>query len=72
MSGSPVLPIDSGRYGSEEIKSIFSEESRLKYMLQVEAAVAYAEASLKLIPSEAAREIALKSNTESVPYRKWK
>ena len=55
-----------------EAKTIFTEESRLKYMLEVEAAVANAEAYLKLIPSEAAKEIALKSNIKLVPYKKWK
>jgi len=72
MSGVPVLPIDSGRYGSVEAKTIFSEESRLKYMLKVEAVVATAEASLKLIPLKAAKEISSKSNIKLVPYKKWK
>jgi adenylosuccinate lyase len=72
MSNVPVLPIDSGRYGSVEAKTIFTEESRLKYMLQVEAVVANAEASLKLIPLKAAKEISLKSNIKLVPYKKWK
>ncbi len=72
MSSVPVLPIDSGRYGSVESKAIFTEESRLKYMLEVEAAVANAEASLRLIPLKAAKEIALKSNVKLVSYEKWK
>ena len=36
----PILPIDSGRYGSEEIKKIFEEEQHLRYQLDFEAAVA--------------------------------
>jgi adenylosuccinate lyase len=72
MSSVPVLPIDSGRYGSVEAKAIFTEESRLMYMLKVEAAVANAEASLRLIPLKAAKEIALKSNVKLVTYDKWK
>jgi len=72
MSNVSVLPIDSGRYGSKEVKTIFTEESRLKYMLMVEAAVANAEASLNLIPSKAAKEISSKSNLKLVSYKKWK
>ena len=72
MSSVPVLPIDSGRYGSVEAKTIFTEESRLKYMLKVEAVVANAEASLKLIPLKAANEISSKSDIKLVPYKKWK
>ncbi|MGQ9781286.1 MAG: adenylosuccinate lyase [Nitrososphaeria archaeon] len=72
MLDSSVLPIDSGRYGSAEAKAIFTERSRLKYMLKVEAAVANAEAELKLIPSAAAKEISSKSNPKFVSYEKWK
>ena len=53
----PVLPIDSGRYGSREIKQIFDEEKRLDYQLQFEAAVARAQAKAKIIPCNASDEI---------------
>src|SRR5919206_2556143 len=53
----PVLPIDSGRYGSREIKQIFEEENRLYYQLELEAAVAIAQAKVKIIPSDASEEI---------------
>lgn len=53
----PILPIDSGRYGSKEIRLIFDEEKRLEYNLEFEAAVAEAQAMLKIIPFEADREI---------------
>jgi adenylosuccinate lyase len=53
----PVLPIDSGRYGSREIKQIFEEEKRLYYQLEFEAAVATAQAKAKIIPSDASDEI---------------
>lgn len=72
MSYTPVLPIDSGRYGTDEVKKIFSDESRLKYMLMVESAVAKAEGVLKIIPEDAAIEISSKCNTDFVPYKLWK
>ena len=31
-----ILPIDSGRYGSKEIKMIFEEDKKLEYALQFE------------------------------------
>jgi adenylosuccinate lyase len=53
----PILPIDSGRYGSKEIKNIFEESKKLEYELKFEAAVAKAQADVNLIPQEAAIEI---------------
>ena len=59
-----ILPIDSGRYGSNEIKIIFEEESRLKYILNFESAVSKAQAEIGLIPKDASLEIEnkIKSN----------
>jgi adenylosuccinate lyase len=53
----PILPIDSGRYGSKEMKEIFEECKRLDYELKFEAAVAQAQADIKMIPQDAAAEI---------------
>ncbi|MEM0133788.1 MAG: adenylosuccinate lyase [Thermoplasmatales archaeon] len=51
-----VSPLDY-RYGREEVKAIFSEESNLKYMLEVEASLAMAEAEIGIVTKEAAEEI---------------
>ncbi|HVX01620.1 MAG TPA: lyase family protein, partial [Nitrososphaera sp.] len=53
----PILPIDSGRYGSKEMHGIFSDEARLQYQLDFEAAVARVQARIKMIPEGAAKEI---------------
>jgi adenylosuccinate lyase len=53
----PILPIDSGRYGSKEMRDIFEDERRLQYQLNFEAAVAQAQAELGIIPQSAADEI---------------
>jgi adenylosuccinate lyase len=50
----PILPIDSGRYGSKEMRAIFEDEKRLQYQLDFEAAVAQAQARIGMIPAEAA------------------
>ncbi len=68
----PILPIDTGRYGSPEMRSIFDEENKLQKWLDVEAAVADAQASVGDIPKEAAEEIAKKANTKTVTLTRTK
>ncbi len=53
----PILPIDTGRYGTPEMKAIFEEESRLQRMLDVEAALAWAHAEVGDIPRKDAQAI---------------
>ncbi len=53
-----IHPIEY-RYGSPEMKSVWSEETRLLKMLSVEAALAKAEALLGYIPKGADEKIAL-------------
>lgn len=53
----PILPIDSGRYGSKEMRDIFQDESRLRFQLEFEAAVADVQAKIGMIPRKAAAEI---------------
>src|SRR5215204_2075855 len=53
----PILPIDSGRYGSKEMRDIFEDERRLQYQLYFEATVAQVQAQLGMIPADAADEI---------------
>ncbi len=47
----PVCPLDY-RYGREEVKSIFSEESKLRFMLEVELALLRAHAEFGTVPRE--------------------
>ena len=54
----PILPIDSGRYGSKEMREIFEDGRRLQYQLDFEAAVAQAQSKIGMIPADAARDIA--------------
>jgi adenylosuccinate lyase len=56
----PILPIDSKRYGSEEMRKIFEEENRFQKMLDVEAALAWAHAEVGNIPKSDA-EIIMKN-----------
>src|SRR3989454_1605363 len=60
-----LCPIDF-RYGRPKMKGIFEEESRLQRLLEVEAALARAEAKVGLIPEPAAAEITKKATTKQV------
>ncbi len=46
-----VCPLDY-RYGRERVKNIFSEESRVRYMLRVEAALIKAWADIGVVPEK--------------------
>ena len=62
----PVNPIDYGRYGHQEMVHIFEEEFRHQLWLMIEADVAQAQAELKIIPKEAANDIANTAKPEIV------
>ncbi|KAA0015218.1 adenylosuccinate lyase [Thermoplasmatales archaeon ex4484_30] len=66
-----ICPLEF-RYGREEIKKIFSEESKLSYLLKVEASLAKAHAILGNIPEEAGKEIAVKANLKYVKLERVK
>ena len=54
----PILPIDTGRYGTPEMLEVFQEETRLQKMLDVEAALAWAHCEVGNIPKKDAEKIA--------------
>ncbi|MCK4458407.1 MAG: adenylosuccinate lyase, partial [Methanosarcinales archaeon] len=60
-----VHPIEY-RYGTEEMKQVWSEEPRLKKLLSVESALARAEADVGLIPAGVAGVIAEKVHAVSL------
>ncbi|MCK5341838.1 MAG: adenylosuccinate lyase, partial [Candidatus Heimdallarchaeota archaeon] len=60
-----ICPLDF-RYGREEIKQLFREKQRLQYLLDVEAALARAHASLGSIPIKDAEEITKKASIKYV------
>jgi adenylosuccinate lyase len=62
----PILPIDTGRYGTPEMLKIFEEENRLQKLLDVEAALAFAQAEVGDIPRMDAEKIAEMASTKYV------
>ena len=67
-----ILPIDSGRYGSKEMKSLFEEEKKLQFMLEFETAVALVQSDLGLIPKRASQEILSIKNSGQVKLERVK
>jgi len=68
----PILPIDTGRYGTVEMRKIFEEENKLQKRLDVEAALALAHAEVGNIPLEDAKVIAEKASTKYVKLERVK
>jgi adenylosuccinate lyase len=68
----PILPIDTGRYGSAEMRRIFEEENRLQKMLDVEAALAWAHSQVGNIPKKDAQKIVEKASTKYVKLERVK
>lgn len=64
-----VSPLDY-RYGRDDMKALWTERARLKYLMQVEAALAWAHAETGTIPKDAAVAIqAVADSTEVTPER---
>jgi len=68
----PILPIDTGRYGTPEMLKIFDEETRVQKLLDVEAALALAHAEVGNIPRKDAEKIASMASTIYVKVERVK
>ena len=67
-----VGPIETGRYGTAEMRRIFEHEARVQKMLDVEAALAWAHAEVGNIPREDAEKIAAVASTKHVKLSRIK
>ena len=68
----PILPIDTGRYGTAEMREIFEEEARVQKMLDVEAALAWAHAEVGDIPRKDAEKIVAMASLKHVKLSRIK
>ena len=68
----PILPIDTGRYGTPEMRRIFDEENRLQKMLEVEAALAWVHSEIGEIPKRDAEKIIEMASTKHVKLSRVK
>ena len=68
----PILPIDTGRYGTPEMLRVFEEETRVQKLLDVEAALAWAHSEVGNIPKEDAEKIVSMASTKYVKVARVK
>ena len=68
----PILPIDTGRHVTPEMRAIFEEENRLQRMLDVEAALAWAHAEVGDFPRKDAEEICAAASLKYVKLKRIK
>jgi len=73
----PILPVnatplDTGRYGTPEMRRIFEEEARVQRLLDVEAALAWAHAEVGNIPRKDADKIIAMASTTYVKLSRIK
>jgi adenylosuccinate lyase len=68
----PILPIDTGRYGTPEMLRVFEEEARVQRLLDVEAALALAHAEVGNIPRKDAEKIAAMASVKYVKVARVK
>lgn len=68
----PILPIDAGRYGTNEIKEIFDDQKKITYQLEIEAAVAKSQSEIGLIPKSAAQNIAQMAGSGKITVKRVK
>jgi len=68
----PILPIDTGRYGTPEMRRVFEEETRVQKMLDVEAALALAHSQVGNIPHKDAEKIAATASLQHVKLARIK
>jgi len=52
-----ILPIDSGRYGTKEMLSLFKEQNKIDYQLEIEGAAAISQSEISLIPKSVGKSI---------------
>ena len=67
-----VGPIETGRYGTAEMRRIFEAEARVQKMLDVEAALAWAHAEVGNIPRKDAEKIAATASIKHVKLSRIK
>ncbi len=71
-----VSPLDNVFFreilSTPEMREVFEEKNYVQKMLDVEAALAYAEAEIGMIPTEAAKEIAEKADVTLIDFEEVK
>ena len=67
-----ILPIDSGRYGTKEMISIFKEQKKIDYQLEIEGAAAISQSQIGMIPKSVAKNINLVAKSGKITAKRIK
>lgn len=67
-----ILPIDAGRYGTEEMMSIFEEQSKIDYQLEIEGTVALIQGQIGIIPLNHGKNIYTVSKSKKITAKRIK
>src|SRR5574337_14551 len=68
----PILPIDSGRYGTDAMKEIFNDQKKIAYQLEIESAVALSQSEIGMIPKGAAQNISRVAKSGKITAKRVK
>jgi adenylosuccinate lyase len=52
-----ILPIDTGRYGTKEMLTVFYEQNKVNYQLEIEGAAAISQSEIGIIPKSVGKNI---------------
>jgi len=67
-----ILPIDGGRYGTKEMVSIFKEQKKIDYQLEIEGAAAVSQSEIGMIPKTVGRNILATARSGKISARRIK
>jgi len=70
VEGQLIGPIDTGRYGSPEMRRLFSDAHRYQLFLTIEVALVRARARLGLVPEESAALISERADIRRIPFER--
>ena len=68
----PILPIDTGRYGTKEMLELFGEQKKIDYQLEIEAAAALSQSEIGLVSKSIAKDIARAARSGKITAKRIK
>ena len=68
----PILPIDSGRYGTKEMLAVFDDQKKIDYQLQIEGVTAIVQSEIAMIPKPAGKNIFQTANSGKITAKRIK
>ena len=67
-----ILPIDVGRYGTKEMVTIFKEQKKIDYQLEIEGVTAMSQSEIGMIPKTAGKNILNVSKSRKITAKRIK